>query len=95
MGSLPESYENFISNLYARKLHLKWGNVKNLLVEEYKKRNEKQTSPSSVQNDALMSRRDEQPARERNRFRAGRQYGNHCRESDAQNQRRSNNQMRI
>ena len=58
------------------------------------KRKEKQTSSSSVQNDALMSRRDEQPSRGRNRFRGWRQYGNHSRENNAQNQRRSYNQMR-
>ena len=81
LGSLPESYENFISSLNTQKIEsLKWENVKSLLAEEYMKRKEKQTSSSSVQNDALMSRRDEQPSCGRNRFRGGRQYGNHSRE---------------
>ena len=45
LGSLPESYENFISSLNARKIEdLTWENVKNLLVEEYIKRKEKQTN---------------------------------------------------
>ena len=38
LGSLPESYENFISSLNAQKVEdLKWENVKSLLIEEYVK----------------------------------------------------------
>ena len=43
LGSLPESYENFISSLNTQKVEdLIWENVKSLLVEEYVKRKEKQ-----------------------------------------------------
>ena len=36
LGSLPESYETFISSLNAQKIEdLKWDNVKNLLIEIY------------------------------------------------------------
>ena len=42
LGSLPESYDNFISSLNARKVEdLNRENVKGLLVEEYVKRKEK------------------------------------------------------
>ena len=38
LGSLPESYENFITSLNAQKVEdLKWENVKSLLIEEYVK----------------------------------------------------------
>ena len=44
LGSLTESYENFISRLKAQKVEdLKWENVKSLLIEEYVKRKAKQT----------------------------------------------------
>ena len=40
-GSLPESYDNFISSLNARNVEkLNWDNIKNLLIEEYMKRKE-------------------------------------------------------
>ncbi|CAB3988288.1 retrovirus-related pol poly from transposon tnt 1-94 [Paramuricea clavata] len=94
LGSLPESYENFISSLNAQKVEdLKWENVKSLLVEEYMKRKEKQTE-SPGQNDALFSRKSNYSFRGRNhQFRGGRQCGNHTRDSGVHNQRRPN-QMR-
>ena len=42
LGSLPESYDNFISSLNANKMdELDCNNVKGLLIKEYKKREEK------------------------------------------------------
>jgi hypothetical protein len=97
LGSPPDSYENFISSLNAQKVEdLKWENVKNLLVEEYMKRKEKQTekrTESPGQNDALFSKKSNYSFRGRNHFRGGRQYGNNTRDGGAQNPRRPN-QMR-
>ena len=97
LGSLPDSYENFISSLNAQKVEdLKWENVKSLLVEEYMKRKEKQTekrTESPGQNDALFSKKSNYSFRGRNHFRGGRQYGNNTRDGGAQNPRRPN-QMR-
>ena len=61
LGSLPESYDNFISSLNARNVEeLNWDNVKNLLIEEYMKRKEKgeqkEQDHCSNQNEALYSR---------------------------------------
>ena len=47
-GSLPDSYETFISSLNARKAEeLDWESIKPLLTEEYLKRKEKYEKPSS------------------------------------------------
>ena len=43
LGSLPESYDNFIRSLNTTKVdELNWDNIKGLLIEEYKKREEKE-----------------------------------------------------
>ena len=43
LGSLPKSYDNFISKLNATKVdELNWDNIKGLLIKEYKKRVEKE-----------------------------------------------------
>ena len=59
LGSLPESYDNFISSLNATKVdELNWDNVKGLLIEEYKKREEKEGKRCNVSfggNEALFS----------------------------------------
>ena len=48
LGSLPESYDNFISSLNATKTdELNWDNVNGFLIEEYKKREEKEDNNSS------------------------------------------------
>ena len=61
LGSLPESYDNFLSSLNARNVEeLNWDNIKSLLIEEYMKRKEKgeqkEQDHSSNQNEALYSR---------------------------------------
>ena len=48
LGSLPESYDNYISSLNATKMdELNWDNVKGLLIEEYRKREEKEDNNST------------------------------------------------
>ena len=48
IGSLPDSYETFISSLNARKAEeLDWESIKPLLTKEYLKRKEKYEKPSS------------------------------------------------
>ena len=43
LGSLPESYDNFISSLNTTKVdELNWDQIKRLLIEEYKKREERE-----------------------------------------------------
>ena len=43
LGSLPESYDNFISSLNTTKVdELNWDQIKGLLIEEYKKREERE-----------------------------------------------------
>ena len=47
LGSVPESYDNFMSSLNATKMdELNWDNVKGLFIEEYKKREEKEDNNS-------------------------------------------------
>ena len=52
LGSLPDSYDNFLTSLNARSADdLDWENVKGLLIEEYMKRsvkNEKQESDNAL-----------------------------------------------
>ena len=52
LGSLPNSYDNFLTSLTARSADdLDWENVKGLLIEEYMKRtekNEKQESDNAL-----------------------------------------------
>ena len=43
LGSLPDSYDTFLTSFNARPIEeLKWETVKNLLKEEYLKRKEKE-----------------------------------------------------
>ena len=58
LGSLPPSYDNFISSLNTHKIEdLKWENVKAALIEEHLKRTEKDEKQTkfSRQNEALFS----------------------------------------
>ena len=59
LGSLLKSYNNFISSLNATEVdELNWDNVKGLLIEEYKKREEKegkQCNFSFGRNEELVS----------------------------------------
>ena len=51
LGSLPESYDNFLTSLNARNAgDLDWENVKGLLIEEYMKRKEKNEKEESGNN---------------------------------------------
>ena len=80
LGTLPESYDNFISSLNATKVdELNWDNVKGLLIE-YKKREEKEDkrcNGSFGGNEAWFSDKGN-PAwsRGRNPRRGGRNLGN-------------------
>ena len=57
LGSLPESYENFVSSLNARTAdELNWDNIKGPLIEEYMKRKDKRDQQHSS-NDALFTER--------------------------------------
>lgn len=48
LGSLPESYDNFLTSLNVRNAEdLDWENVKGLLIEEYMKRTEKNEKQES------------------------------------------------
>ena len=54
LGSLPDSYDNFLTSLNARSADdLDWENVKGLLIEEYMKRTEKNEKQES--DNALLS----------------------------------------
>ena len=56
LGSLPESYDGFISSLNARDAgDLDWENIKGLLMEEDMKRREKIDKQRSSSNDALFT----------------------------------------
>eukprot|EP00794_Sanderia_malayensis_P016468 gene16468-18105_t len=64
LGSLPESYDGFISSLSARASdELDWDKIKGLLVEEYMKQKERSEQQPSVSNDALFTRRGFQSRR--------------------------------
>ena len=55
LGSLPESYDNFVSSLNARTAdELNWDNIKGPLIEEYMKRKDKRDQQHSS-NDALFT----------------------------------------
>ena len=48
LGSLPESYDNFLTSLNTRNAdNLDWENIKALLIEEYMKRTEKNEKEKS------------------------------------------------
>ena len=50
LGSLPESYTNFLTSSNARDPEdLDWGNIKGLLIEEYMKRKEKHDREAKIQ----------------------------------------------
>ena len=62
LGSLPESYENFVSSLNARTAdELNWDNIKGPLIEEYMKRKDKQDQQHSS-NDALFTEKRKFPS---------------------------------
>lgn len=93
LGSLPESYDNFISSLNAQKAEdLKWENVKSLLVEEYMKRKDKKTKFPDQQ-DALFSKKSNYSFQGKNQSRGSRHHSTMTRDGGEQYQRRSN-QMR-
>ena len=80
LGSLPESYDNFISSLNTTKVdELNWDNMKGLLIEEYKKREEKEDKRCNVNfggNEALFSDKGNSTwSRERSYRRGGRSFG--------------------
>ena len=57
LGSLPESYDNFLTSLNARNADdLDWENVKGLLIEEYMKRAEKNEKEKSADNALFVNR---------------------------------------
>ena len=57
LGSLPESYDNFLTSLNARNADdLDWENVKGLLIEEYMKRAEKNGKEESTDNALFLNR---------------------------------------
>jgi hypothetical protein len=65
LGSLPESYENLLTSLNARKAEeLEWDSIKGLLIEEYLKRKEKFENNKS--DNALLTNRKSYMSRGRN-----------------------------
>ena len=71
LGSLPESYDNFLTSLNARNADdLDWENVKGLLIEEYMKRKEKNEKEESADN-ALFANRGRNFNRGRHQARGG------------------------
>ena len=73
LGSLRESYDNFLTGLNARDVEdLDWENIKGLLTEEYMKRKEKNEKQKS--DDALFTRKGPS-ARGRSHTRGG-HFGN-------------------
>ena len=78
LGSVPESYDDFISSLNVTKMdELNWDNLKGLLIEEYKKQEEKEDNNSSRRNEALLSNKGNfSSSRGRNSRRGGRNFGN-------------------
>jgi hypothetical protein len=58
LGSLPESYDTFLTSLNARKAdELDWDNIKGLLIEEYLKRKEKNESNNKGDNALFTGRK--------------------------------------
>jgi len=57
LGSLPESYDNFLTSLNARNADdLNWENVKGLLIKEYMKQAEKNENEESADNALFVNR---------------------------------------
>ena len=55
LGSLPDSYDNFLTSMNARAAdQLEWSSVKGVLVEEYMKREDRETQKQK--DDALFTR---------------------------------------
>ena len=74
LGSLPESYDNFVSSLNARTAdELNWDNIKGPLIEEYMKRKDKRDQQHSS-NDALFTEKRKFPSRGRNTGNYSRNY---------------------
>ena len=66
LGSLPESYDNFLTSLNARDAkEMDWDNIKGLLIEEYLKRKDKSDGHRSLDS-ALFARRKPNFGRGRN-----------------------------
>ena len=66
LGSLPESYDNFLTSLNARNAEeLDWDNIKGLLIEEYLKKKEKNNG-SKTQDSALFAKKKPSFGRGRN-----------------------------
>ena len=63
LGSLPKSYDNFLTSLNAEELD--WDNIKGLLIEEYLKRKEKNNG-SKTQDSALLAKKKPSFGRGRN-----------------------------
>ena len=79
LGSLPESYDNFLTSLNARNADdLDWENVKGLLIEEYMKRAEKNEKEKSADN-ALFVNRGRNFNRGRHQARGGSRGANSAR----------------
>ena len=79
LGSLPESYDNFLTNLNARKAEeLEWDSIKDLLIEEYMKKKEK--VENNKRDNALLANKKSTMGRGRNYDR--RRYGEHSRNWD-------------
>ena len=59
LGSLPESYDNFLTSLNARKAEeLDWESIKGLLIEEHLKRVEKNEKQESADKALFIERRN-------------------------------------
>ncbi len=66
LGSLPDSYDNFLTSLNARDAkELDWDNIKGLLIEEYMKRKDKNDNNKS--DNAMYAKRSAASGRGRGR----------------------------
>ena len=71
LGSLPESYENFVTSMNTRDAsQIEWSNVQGALMEEYEKRKDKHKQ--KIDNEALFSSSDDNWRRGSNNSRGGR-----------------------
>ena len=78
LGSLPESYDNFLTSMNARDADdLNWNSVKGLLGEEFMKRQDK--NKQRIADEALLTRRSGFPERggRGGRGRGGGHHGRH------------------
>lgn len=83
LGSLPESYDAFLTSLNARKAdELDWETVSGLLTEEYMKRQEKIKKQESE--DALFTKRERSTNRGRNHWSRGPSGGRFSRQEQSQ-----------